>query len=97
MLMIKMQLEDYMFLEVHSNLLHISFQKEKLEIEIVHALLYGYTNTIGLNVVSRRIQDNMLFLTCIPKYLMNFYFHLSNRKMNYTVLYVKILTRHTLY
>jgi len=64
MLMIKMQLEDYMFLEVHSNLLHISFQKEKLEIDIVHALLYGYSNTIGLNIVSRKILCFVFIATC---------------------------------
>ena len=43
------------------------------------------------------IQDNMLFLTCIPKCLVNCYCILPNWKMDYTVLYVKILARHTLY
>uniref|UniRef100_A0A0A9FVX4 Uncharacterized protein n=1 Tax=Arundo donax TaxID=35708 RepID=A0A0A9FVX4_ARUDO len=55
LLMIKMQFEEHIFLKVHSNLMHMIFQKGKLEIESVNSLVYGFINMIGLNIASRRI------------------------------------------
>jgi hypothetical protein len=64
MLMIKTQLEEHIFLMVHLNLMHMNFQRGKLELEMVQALLYGCTNIIGLNIVLRRMLYFALFATC---------------------------------
>ncbi|KAG2597648.1 hypothetical protein PVAP13_5KG243300 [Panicum virgatum] len=41
--------------EVHSNHMHMNFQKDKLEIESVTSILYGSINIIGSSIVPRRI------------------------------------------
>ena len=63
-LIIKMQLEEHIFLEGHSNLMHMSFQNEKLGIEIVVSHLYGLPNMIGLNIASRWILCFAFCATC---------------------------------
>ncbi|XP_034600016.1 uncharacterized protein [Setaria viridis] len=52
------------FLEGHSVLMLMSFQKGKLEIEIIISHLYGLPNMIGLNIASRRILCFALCATC---------------------------------
>jgi uncharacterized protein (UPF0261 family) len=42
----------------------INFQKGKLEIEIVHAILYGCTIITGINIVSRRMLSFAFHATC---------------------------------
>ena len=66
-LMIKMQLEEPIFLEGHSNLMHMSFQNEELVIEIVVSHAYGLPNIIGLNIASRWILCFALSATCSEK------------------------------
>ena len=65
--MIKMQLEEPIFLEGHSNLMHMSFQNEELVIEIVVSHAYGLPNIIGLNIASRWILCFALSATCSEK------------------------------
>ena len=42
----------------------MNFQKGKLEIDIAHAVLYGCTTMIGLNIVSRKMLHFASFATC---------------------------------
>jgi hypothetical protein len=51
-------------LRVHFILMHIFFQKEKLEKEIANSILYGFTSMIGLNIASRRTPNFALYATC---------------------------------
>jgi len=55
---------ELIFLEVHSNHMHMNFQKDKLEIESVTSILYGSINIIGSSIVPRRILVFALYAIC---------------------------------
>src|SRR5436189_6275282 len=69
LLMIKMQFEEHIFLKVHSNLIHMFFQNERLQQEIVNSILYGFKIMTGLNIVSKRILCFALYATCSRRVL----------------------------
>ena len=74
--MIKMQLEEHIF-NINSRLMHIFIQNGELEIEITNSILRGFTSTIVLNIVSRRILSFALYYLFNCLYLISAMFVLN--------------------